>query len=56
MSVSRLRRAGPEGQPPVDTFGANLITRESDGKEKYDTKSLKATAKNGKLRIERAAS
>lgn len=53
VSITRLRKPGPDGQPPVETLGANVITRGPDGKEKYSTKVLPAAAKSGRLRFER---
>lgn len=56
VSVTRLRKPGNGGQLAVDTYGANLITKGTDGNDKYDTKVISALSTIGRLRIERRGS
>jgi len=59
VALSRFRWPGKDGRPPVDTFGASLITRKDGGDtydtsgDTYDTKRVPATANSGRLRLER---
>lgn len=53
VTMARLRRRFKESGVK-DTFGANVVTVGPDGKDKYQTKLIPATAPQGGLRLARS--